>query len=39
MFAEGTVPTPTGPEEFTAYIRSELKKWGAVVKAAGIKPE
>jgi tripartite-type tricarboxylate transporter receptor subunit TctC len=39
MLAEGTVPTPSSPEEFTAYIRSELKKWGAVVKVAGIKPE
>ena len=39
MLSEGTVPTPSGPEEFTAYIRSELKKWGAVVKMAGIKAE
>jgi tripartite-type tricarboxylate transporter receptor subunit TctC len=39
MYAEGTVPTPSGPDEFTAYIRSELKKWGEVVKLAGIKPE
>ena len=39
MLAEGTVPTPSGPEEFTAYIRSELKKWGDVVKMAGIKAE
>ena len=39
MYAEGTVPTPSGPDEFTAYIRSELKKWGAVVKLADIKPE
>jgi len=39
MLAEGTVPTPSSPEEFTAYMKSELKKWGAVVKIAGIKPE
>jgi tripartite-type tricarboxylate transporter receptor subunit TctC len=39
MLSEGTVPTPSGPEEFTAYIKSELKKWGDVVKAAGIKAE
>jgi tripartite-type tricarboxylate transporter receptor subunit TctC len=39
MYAEGTVPTPSGPDEFTAYIKSELKKWGEVVKLAGIKPE
>ena len=39
MLADGTVPTPSTPEEFTAYMKSELKKWGAVVKLAGIKPE
>jgi tripartite-type tricarboxylate transporter receptor subunit TctC len=39
MLAEGTVPTPSSPEEFTAYLKAELKKWGAVVKLAGIKPE
>jgi tripartite-type tricarboxylate transporter receptor subunit TctC len=39
MHAEGTVPTPSSPEEFTAYLKAELKKWGAVVKLAGIKPE
>jgi tripartite-type tricarboxylate transporter receptor subunit TctC len=39
MYSEGTVPTPSGPDEFTAYIRSELKKWGDVVKMAGIRAE
>lgn len=39
MLAEGTVPTPSSPEEFVAYMKSELKKWGEVVKIAGIKPE
>jgi tripartite-type tricarboxylate transporter receptor subunit TctC len=39
MLSEGTVPTPSSPEEFTAYMRSELKKWGDVVKLANIKAE
>jgi tripartite-type tricarboxylate transporter receptor subunit TctC len=39
MLADGTVPTPSGPDEFLAYMKSELKKWGDVVKMAGIKPE
>ena len=39
MLSEGTVPTPSSPEEFTAYMRSELKKWGDVVKMADIKAE
>ena len=39
MLADGTVPTPSSPEEFVAYMKSELVKWGAVVKMAGIQPE
>ena len=39
MLADGTVPTPSSPEEFVTYMKSELAKWGAVVKMAGIKPE
>ncbi len=39
MLSEGTVPTPSSPEEFTAYMKSELKKWGDVVKLANIKAE
>ncbi|RPJ47242.1 MAG: tripartite tricarboxylate transporter substrate binding protein [Betaproteobacteria bacterium] len=27
------------PEQFTAYIQSEIKKWAKVVKASGAKPE
>jgi tripartite-type tricarboxylate transporter receptor subunit TctC len=29
----------TTPQEFDAHLRSELEKWGKVVKAAGIKRE
>jgi tripartite-type tricarboxylate transporter receptor subunit TctC len=25
------------PDEFTAYIRSEVEKWGKVVRAAGVR--
>jgi tripartite-type tricarboxylate transporter receptor subunit TctC len=39
MLSEGTVPTPSSPEEFTAYMKSELRKWGDVVKLANIKAE
>jgi len=39
MLSEGMIPTPSTPEEFTAYMRSELKKWGDVVKLANIKAE
>jgi len=39
MLADGAVPSPSGPEEFTAYMKAELKKWGDVVKLANIKAE
>jgi tripartite-type tricarboxylate transporter receptor subunit TctC len=39
MLSQGTVPTPSSPEEFTAYMKSELKKWGDVVKLANIRTE
>lgn len=39
MLADGTVPSTSSPEDFLSYEKSELKKWGAVVKLAGIKPE
>jgi len=30
---------PMSTAQFTAFVDSEIKRWGAVVKAAGIKPE
>ncbi len=39
LAAEGTLPVPDTAEEFSAYIKSELVKWAAVVKLANIKPE
>lgn len=39
MLSEGTVPTPSSPGEFLTYAKSELKKWGDVVKMANIKAE
>ena len=32
---QGVVPRGTAPEEFAAFIRSELAKWAKVVKASG----
>jgi tripartite-type tricarboxylate transporter receptor subunit TctC len=39
LLAEGTIPTPSTPEEFAAYIKAEIKKWGDVVRMANIKAE
>ena len=35
--AAGAEPAPSSPEQFAAYIREETKKWGEVVRKAGIK--
>jgi tripartite-type tricarboxylate transporter receptor subunit TctC len=37
---DGAEPAPSAsPEEFGTFVRSEVVKWGKVVKAAGIQPE
>jgi tripartite-type tricarboxylate transporter receptor subunit TctC len=36
---QGIEAIPSTPAEFTAYIRSEIVKWGKIVKAAGIKAD
>ena len=39
-FAEfGAEPTPTTPEAFSAFFKSEIAKWSKVVKDAKIQPE
>ncbi len=35
----GIVPDLSTPEEFWKFIRSEINKWGRVIKDAGISPE
>ena len=35
----GVVPEPSTPQEFGAFIRSEIEKWGGVMKFAGMKQE
>src|SRR5215510_1527575 len=38
LLSQGAVLSGNKPEEFAAFIRSEIDKWGKVVQAAGIKP-
>jgi tripartite-type tricarboxylate transporter receptor subunit TctC len=35
MLTQGATPTPTTPEEFDAFIRSEVKRFAKVLIAAG----
>lgn len=37
ILARGAVVTPSTPEELTAWVKSELKKWTPIIKASGIK--
>jgi tripartite-type tricarboxylate transporter receptor subunit TctC len=37
LLSQGATLSPTTPDAFAAYIRSEIDKWGKVVQAAGIK--
>ena len=37
LASQGAEPLTSTPAEFAAYLRSEIDKWGKVVKAAGMK--
>jgi tripartite-type tricarboxylate transporter receptor subunit TctC len=37
--AEGAIPAGGMPEEFGAFIASEIVRWGAVLRRAGIEPQ
>lgn len=36
---QGTSPSPSTPEEFTAFFQAEIKKWADVAAAIGFKPQ
>ena len=37
LISQGAIPVGDTPEQFTAYIKAENEKWGAVVRSANIK--
>jgi tripartite-type tricarboxylate transporter receptor subunit TctC len=39
LAAQGAEAVPNSPEEFAAFLRREIDKWGRVIKTAGIKAE
>ncbi len=39
LASQGAEPITSTPEEFAAYLRSEIDKWAKVVKVAGMKPD
>ena len=36
---QGAIPVGDSPEQFAAYVKAEINKWGAVVKSANIKAD
>jgi tripartite-type tricarboxylate transporter receptor subunit TctC len=36
---EGAEPAAMAPEQFAAFVRSEIAKWGKVIRLANIRPE
>jgi tripartite-type tricarboxylate transporter receptor subunit TctC len=34
---QGAIPTPMTPQQYTAFIRAEIAKWGPIVKSSGAK--
>jgi tripartite-type tricarboxylate transporter receptor subunit TctC len=39
LIASGVDPVGNTPEEFAAYVRSEVEKWARVIKATGARPD
>jgi len=39
LAATGTEPLTSTPEEFAAYIRQEISKWGEIIRKAGVKAD
>ena len=39
LLTDGAEPVGNTPEEFGAFIKSEIAKWGKVIKAAGLRAE
>ncbi len=39
LISQGAEPAPGTPEELTAFLKSDIEKWGKLIRAAGIRAE
>ena len=39
LAATGTEPRTSTPEAFAAYLKSEIAKWGEVIRKAGVRAD
>jgi tripartite-type tricarboxylate transporter receptor subunit TctC len=39
MASEGGIPSSSTPEQFSTLVKSEIERWGAVIKATGAKAD
>lgn len=39
LLQSGAIPSPSSPEELSAFLKSELDRWRKVIREKGIKPE
>ena len=39
MLSLGAEPSPNSPEEFTAFVKAKMEKWGTLAKKIGLKAE
>ena len=39
LLAQGADPSGSTPEQLGAFVKSEMAKWGKVIRTAGVKPE
>ncbi len=39
LLSQGAEPSGNTPEQLGAFVKSEMAKWGKVIKAAGVRPE
>jgi len=39
MLSQGAEVAPCSPEQLTVFVKSEIVKWGEIIRAIGIKPQ